>query len=74
MKRTLYLPEALERRIEAHLKAHSKLTFSRLAQEALRRQLGDPRPGRLLRLAGIVRSAPVAARARAEDRLIARER
>lgn len=74
MKRTLYLPEAMDRRIEGYLKAHPKLTFSRLVQDALERHLGGQDPRRLLRLAGVVRSAPVAARARAEDRLIVRER
>lgn len=74
MKRTLYVPEELDRRIEAYLRTHPKMTFSRLVQQALERQLGDRDIKRLLRLAGIVKSAEVPARAGAEDRVIARER
>lgn len=74
MKKTLYVPEKLSKRIDAYLKAHPRMTFSRLVQQALERQLGDHDVHRLLRLAGIVKSARVAARERAEDRVIARER
>lgn len=74
MKRTLYLPEELHRRVEAYLKIHPGITFSRLVQDALKARLGREDPRRLLRLAGIVTSAPTSARARAEDRPIARER
>lgn len=74
MKRTMYLPDELERRVEAYLKTHPRVTFSRLVQEALSARLGREDPRRLLRLAGIVTSASTSARARAEDRPIARER
>lgn len=74
MKRTLYLPGTLDRRVKAYLRAHPKVTFSRLVQQALELHLGDQDPRRLLRLAGIVHAAPVAARDQAEDRPIARER
>jgi hypothetical protein len=74
MKRTLYIPEELSKRIDAYLKIHPEMTFSRLGQRALEREVGDRDVRRLLRLAGIVKSAPVPARERAEDRVIARER
>ncbi len=74
MKKTVYVPERLSRRIDSYLKTHPKITFSRLVQQALERQLGGHNARRLLRLAGIVKSAPVPARERAEDRVIARER
>jgi len=74
VKRTLYLPDHLDRRVRAHLRTHPKVTFSRLVQDALERHLGSHDLGRLLRLAGMVKSAPPDARSRAEDRLIARER
>jgi hypothetical protein len=74
VRKTLYVPNKLNRRIEAYLRAHPKLTFSRLVQQALERQLGDRDVKRLLRLAGLVKSAGVAARAGAEDRVIAHER
>lgn len=74
MRVTIYLPEELASRVNAHLKARRDTTLSRLVREALERHLGRPDPKQILKLAGLVSSASVAARDKAEDRLGARER
>lgn len=75
MKRTIYLPDNLGRRLVTYVRARPGTTLSAVIQEAVETLLGRKDPRRILRLAGIVRhtSGP-SARDRAEDRAIARER
>ena len=74
MKRTIYLPDELADRVEAHLRERPGLTFSTLVQQALANRLTLPDPQAILDLAGLVPEASSSARERAEDRLVRRER
>lgn len=74
MKRTVYIPDKLAERLDAHLGRHPDLTLSGLVQEALERHLNPPDLRHLLKLAGLVPRASTQARDRAEDQDIRRER
>jgi len=74
MRTTIYLPEALARRLQRHLRVHPGATISSVVQEALEARLPPKDATQLLRLAGLVRTAVRPARARGEDRVIDRER
>ena len=75
MKRTIYLPKVLDRRLMAYVRAHPGTTLSSAIQDAVDAFIGRKSPRRILRLAGIVSKASgLAARDRAEDLTIARER
>jgi len=75
MKRTIYLPENLDRRLTAYVRAHRGVTFSSAIQEAVNAFIERRSPRRILRLRGVVNHASgPAARDRAEDLTIARER
>ncbi len=75
MKRTIYLPDNLGRRLVTYVRARPGTTLSSVIQEAVEALVGRKDPRRILRLAGIVRHASgPSARHRAEDRTIARER
>ncbi len=75
MKRTIYLPEDLDRRLKAYVQAHPGVTLSSAIQEAVDAFIGHKNPRRILRLIGVVnQSSGPAARDRAEDLTIARER
>lgn len=75
MKRTIYLPKNLDRRLLAYVRAHPGVTFSSAIQEAVDAFIGRKSPRRILHLAGVVSKASgSAARDRAEDLTIARER
>jgi hypothetical protein len=74
MKRTVYLPNDLAERVDAYLCEHAELTFSTLVQDALARRVTHPDPRALLDLIGLVPEASTAARQRAEDRVVGRER
>lgn len=74
MKRTIYLPDALDRRLIAYVRTH-RGTLSSTIQKAVEAFIGRKDPGQILRLAGVVRGpAGPPARERAEDMTIARER
>lgn len=75
MKRTIYLPDNLDRRLVAYVRAHPGVTFSSAIQEAVNAFIGRRSPRRILSLTGIVtRASGPAARDRAEDLTIAHER
>ena len=75
MKRTIYLPENLDRRLMAYVRTHPGVTFSSAIQEAVSAFIGRRNPRRILRLTGVVnRASGPAARDRAEDLTIAHER
>ena len=74
MRRTIYLPDELARRLDDYLEEHPGLSLSGLVREALERRLTPPDPGAILDLAGLVPEASVEARLRAEDRFVRRER
>jgi hypothetical protein len=76
MKRTIYLPEALDRRLAAYVRRHRGTTPSSVVQAALEAYIRRPDPREILRLAGIAGRRPVSvpARERAEDTTIGRER
>ena len=69
MKRTVYLPDQLDARVEAYLREHPGLSLSGLVQEALEQRLTPRDPGRVLELAGLVPSTSTRAREQAEDRV-----
>lgn len=75
MKRTIYLPENLDRRLMAYVRAHPEVTFSSAIREAVDAFIARMSPRRILRLTGVVdRASGSAARDWAEDLTIARER
>jgi hypothetical protein len=60
MRRTIYLPDELDARVEEYLRENPKANLSALVREALERKLAAPDLSPLLELAGIVKeSRPV---------------
>jgi hypothetical protein len=55
MRRTIYLPDELARRVDEYLRFHPETTLSAIVQEALERQILAPRPEAILELAGLVK-------------------
>jgi hypothetical protein len=74
MRRTIYLPDELARRVEVYLRDHPEFTLSALVQDALERRLAPPDARAILDLAGLVPEASTPARQWAEDRFVRRER
>ena len=75
MKRTIYFPDALDRRLLTYVRTRPGMTISSVIQQAVEALIVRNDPHRIIRLAGLVRRAtgPDAAD-RAEDYPIARER
>lgn len=75
MKRTIYFPDALDRRLLAYVRTRPGTTVSSVIQQAVEALIARNDPRRILRLAGLVRRATGPdASDRAEDYPIARER
>jgi hypothetical protein len=75
MKRTIYIPDELDRRLVKYVQTRPGTTVSSIIQEAVEGLVARKDPGRILRLAGVVRrAAGPSARRRAEDMTIAEER
>jgi hypothetical protein len=74
VRRTIYLPDELDERVDRYLREHPGLSFSSLVQEALDGRLAPPDPRKILDLAGLVGSASTTAGSRAEDRHVRQER
>ena len=74
MRRTIYLPDDLARRVEDYLSERPGVSLSALVREALESRLRPPDPAALLELAGLVPEASTGAGERAEDRFVRRER
>ena len=55
MRRTIYLPDDLDKRVEEYLRENPKANLSALVQEALEERLAAPDLSPLLELAGIVK-------------------
>jgi inactivated superfamily I helicase len=64
MKRTVYIPTDLARRVEAYLARHPGVTLSAFVQEALEERVRPANPREILRLAGLVTRASTTARDR----------
>lgn len=67
MKRTIYLPEDLDKRVENYLQNTPNQSLSNLVQEALEVKLASKDISQLLELAGIIKNAPREASENAED-------
>jgi metal-responsive CopG/Arc/MetJ family transcriptional regulator len=67
MKRTIYLSEYLDQKVEEYLKNTPDKSFSNLIQEALEMKLAEKDISQLLELAGIIKEAPREASENAED-------
>lgn len=67
MKRTIYIPDDLAKRLNQYLQEHPTDTLSSVVQEALEVKLAPKDISNLLALAGIVDSAPRDASENAED-------
>jgi hypothetical protein len=74
MKRSIYLPNDLSAHVDAYLKMHRGLTFSRLVQEALEARVAPRDLTPLLELAGIVTEVSNKMPEQPEDQFIDRER
>jgi hypothetical protein len=75
MKRTIYIPEDLDRRLLRYVQTRPGTTLSAVIQEAVETLITRKDPRKILRLAGIVRRATgPSARERAEDMTLADER
>ena len=59
MRRTLYIPDELWKQLSDYLEQHPQENASSVVQVALRDKLRPRNGERLLKLAGIVESAPV---------------
>lgn len=74
MKRTIYFPDSLDRRLLTYVHMRPGTTISSVIQQAVDALISRNDPRRILRLAGLVRRASgPGARDRAEDHAIARE-
>lgn len=58
MKRTIYLPDELDKRVEKYLQNTPNQSLSNLIQEALESKLASKDISQLLELAGIIKNAP----------------
>jgi metal-responsive CopG/Arc/MetJ family transcriptional regulator len=67
MRRTIYLPEDLGKRVEEYLQNTPNQSLSNLVQEALETKLASKDISQLLELAGIIKNAPREASENAED-------
>jgi hypothetical protein len=55
MRRTIYLPDELDKRVEEYLRENPETNLSALVREALEERLAAPDLSPLLELAGIVK-------------------
>lgn len=67
MKRTIYLPDELDKKVEKYLQNTPNQSLSNLIQEALEIKLASKDISQLLELAGIIKNAPREASENAED-------
>jgi hypothetical protein len=73
MRRTIYLPDELDKRVEAYLREHPGVSLSTLVRQALEERLTPPDPRAILELAGLVPQASRGAARHAEDQFVRRE-
>ncbi len=74
MKRTVYIPNDLDEKIEEYLAEHPEETLSSIVQEALCRKVAQKNVADFLALAGIVKDESCNARDRAEDAVFAKNK
>ncbi len=74
MKRTVYIPDEMDKRIDDYLQEHPDETLSSIIQEAIQSKLAQKDVSELLALAGIVKGGACNARDRAEDAVFSKEK
>lgn len=74
MKRTVYIPNDLDEKIEEYLAEHPEETLSSIVQEALCRKVAQKNVATFLAFAGIVEDESCNARDRAEDAVFTKEK
>jgi hypothetical protein len=62
MRRTIYLPDDLNVRVDAYLEAHPGTTLSSLVRELLEKRVKPRNPEAILKLKGLVKHASMGAR------------
>jgi hypothetical protein len=73
VKASVYIPQELEQKVQTYLEGHPNETLSSLVQDALESKL-QPRPNRILELAGFVDSRTTKPRALEQIQQDQRER
>jgi hypothetical protein len=71
MRRTIYLPDELDKRVEEYLRLHGQ-NLSELVRQALLQKLNARDPWAILEVSGIVTKKGVDARNRPEDQIFDR--
>lgn len=67
MKRTIYIPDDADEKLQQYLSDHPEETLSSITQEAIERKLAKNNFSSLLALAGMVEESVTHARDRVED-------
>ncbi len=74
MKRTVYIPDDLDKKFDEYLKEHPKETHSSVMQEAIQRRVSERDVAAFLALSGIVEDTSCDAHDRAEDSVFTEEK
>ncbi len=74
MRRTIYLPDELNARVDAYLENHPGMTLSALVREALEARVKRLDPAALLELAGFVKELTPSTPEQPEDQVVDRIR
>lgn len=74
MKRTVYIPDALDKKIDEYLKEHPEESLSSIMQEAIYKKIAQKNVADFLALAGIIEDTSCNARDRAEDSVVTEEK
>lgn len=70
MKRTVYIPDELDKKFDEYLKEHPEETHSSVIQEAMQKKVAKKNVDEFLALAGVVEDTSCNARDRAEDNVV----
>jgi len=70
MKRTVYIPDKLDREIESYLADHQEESLSSIVQEAIQKKIAKRNVEAFLSMEGIVKDAPFDSSQSAEDMII----
>lgn len=70
MKRTVYIPDELDKKFDEYLKEHPEETHSSVMQEAMQKKVAHKNVADFLALAGVVEDTSCNACDRAEDNVV----
>ncbi len=70
VKRTVYIPDELDREIEGYLAEHQEESLSSIVQEAIQKKIAKRNVEAFLSMAGIVKDAPFDSSQNPEDMVL----